>query len=312
MSKLLSSQLSVPLGANNLIGIQALLRDFSEQNKVLKVTVYDVDNRILVQAGRIMAEQDNTKDFTHPINLDQTLLGSVTISLDMNTSQTGLIPLYFLVALLLTLALTATSFTIPSLSLPPNLTARDIEATNAATVETASSFLSIKLLNIEKLYQQLNAQTRQQELEKLQTAIHAVLKLYSGKQILACNDQVILSFESTSLHQAILHALCSAHLLQKTREQQAHLLAFNLTVSIPKQELNITSKVVQNRLLSKDSSQGNILIEQEVLELSQLRNRVIHKPWSVNPACSLRLIEGFDETYQQLLDKQANLIQQSE
>ena len=246
--QLSSQQLRLSLSNRNLIGLQSALDDLSQQQRVINAIVYDVNNQILVQAGNTSGQYTQPhKSLTTTIAIDNTVLGSLTLTLDTHTpEQRGLAlltVLLFTATLLGGLHITASyqrrdtvlQTTSPQTTAAPATQQEQAKPRKAAqaapsypkTPTTYTILLVLHLQNLDKLYRQLNAETRQQALGQLQSTLKNILTLYSGEQIATAADSLIIKFDSSDRKNAILNALCSAYLLDKTGEQQQWRLSFS-------------------------------------------------------------------------------------
>ena len=87
--------------------------------------------------------------------------------------------------------------------------------------------LSLDCHTLEKIYQQLNADARNHAFEQLQLTIKKVLALYSGQQVAATTNTLIISFKGKDKKECLFNALCCAYLLRKVGQKQQWLIRFS-------------------------------------------------------------------------------------
>jgi uncharacterized membrane protein affecting hemolysin expression len=321
ISRLASNQLAVPMSASNLIGLQSLLKELVAQDRVINAVIYGVDNRIVVQAGSISDIPVHHKAYTQELTLDQSLLGSLTLTLDVHLNQTyslyGFLLLSFLAlagasarllqaqAKLTTSAdnfangedgplLSSTASAVTDSSAKPSIT----EAGHQAIVV-------LQLDTIDKLYQQLNADARQQELQQLQSTLSKVLTLYSGQQLGVSGTSIVIGFQGRDQSDCLFQSLCCAHLLQRACDQQQWLLKFTAHVSTACADFTLADDLKQmKQLLSDKNNLGRLLIKNSLITAAHLESRIEFNSVSNGQDNGMASVIGFTSTYQQLLNNQ--------
>lgn len=77
-----ASQAVEPALSQDLISLQAILQDITQQPRVSAAAIYDVENQLLVQSGTGNTPQHYTLlSFTAPITLDTHIAGHLTVTL---------------------------------------------------------------------------------------------------------------------------------------------------------------------------------------------------------------------------------------
>jgi len=71
---------------HDLVSLQVILSDVAENPSVINATIHDVENNLLVQAGRRNANPGSNHfgNFSAPITLHNSIAGYVTITLDLD------------------------------------------------------------------------------------------------------------------------------------------------------------------------------------------------------------------------------------
>ncbi|MGH1440139.1 MAG: hypothetical protein ACRBBR_08530 [Cellvibrionaceae bacterium] len=301
LSKLASSQLKVPMSANNLIGLQSVLNDLIKQDRVINAVVYNIDNKISVQAGEIRDIDINTTNaYTSPINLDDALLGSLTINIDNKINNN-----YWLIIILLLLIAASPLIFLrkqPSYREPRTAQKEQSEKTDTADIANTTKqdyqiLTLIEFSNLERLYKQLNAEARNNEIEKLRLASQKILTLYSGKVVSASTQTLTISFESKDKKDCLSNAVCFSYLLAKTKEAQQWLLDFS--IFIHENEISIDYLTQLNPSPGKYTD-GKILIKKE-LSISSALKELIAETKSENGYAD---IISLSTKYEKLIESQ--------
>jgi len=271
LSKLTSSQLKFPMSANNLVGLQSVLNDLIKQDRVINAVIYNVDNKISVQAGEINDTAINsTKAYTSPINLDEALLGSLTIHIDNSVSSNY----WLIVVLLLVVAVMPLIFLREKAFYTKPKIASEIakvkpeagfQAEQAeAAKQNHQALLLIEFDNLDRLYKQLNADARNKALEKLRLTSKKILTLYSGKNISSSTQTLVINFESKDKKDCLSNAVCAAYLLTKAREKQQWLI--NFSIFIYDKDGEISADTFSQLNANTNAKEGNkILIKKELM-----------------------------------------------
>lgn len=267
LSKLASSQLKVPMSANNLIGLQSVLNDLIKQDRVINAVVYNIDNKISVQAGEIRDIDINTTNaYTSPINLDDALLGSLTINIDNQVNNNY----WLIIALLLLIAASPLIFLRkqPHYREPKTAQKEQVEKTDAADTSSTTKqdyqiLALIEFSKLERLYKQLNAEARNNEIEKLRLATQKILTLYSGKVVSASTQTLTISFENKDKKDCLSNAVCFAYLLTKTKAAQQWLFDFSVFIHEKENEISIDYLTNLNPSPGK-CTDGKIFIKKEL------------------------------------------------
>lgn len=325
LNQLAADQLTVSMSNNNLIGLQSILNNLINQTQAVNAVVYGVDNKIIVQAGQVNAlELGSFKAYTSPIALDDALLGSLTINIDHSTSTNYIFPLIILalIASLLALLLQRNlqkklsntfGFIQTSGTETQAETAIDMgikTGANNASMETKTTeaehqtLLLLECHTLDKLYQQLNAEARNREFNKLQTAIQKILTLYSGKKIAATANTLLISFNDKDNKTCLFNALCCAHLLKQSSQQQQWLIQFSNFIYDGKEDIELDD-FAQLRSLYNHKDNTGIIVKQSLITSNQLTERL---RFASDTETDYIFIQGFAGTYENLINSQLSHI----
>jgi uncharacterized membrane protein affecting hemolysin expression len=318
ITQLIAQQLSLSLGSKDLISLRSSLDELIQQEKVINAIVYDVDNQAIVQAGpAIDITSDNIAVFNSPLTLDNILVGTLNITLDTSRENQSLLILgliYVLLLILLTLLFRQYIFDQPSPSnrkhTLPNTTidsaSNEIEPIAPAPSEKFQSILLLQLQGLDELFQRLNASARQQQFDRLQTAINKILTLYSGTSLMSTNDSIILAFEDSTQSQSALNALCFSYLLLKTCEQQQLLLKVTAVLTKGGKQINGIQTLKEIKQVTNEHK-TSILIASEFMGHTEFQ-----KKFTSTQCRSQHFFEfiHFSENYAKLIESQLKQLEQ--
>ncbi|MGH1485744.1 MAG: hypothetical protein ACRBCI_05935 [Cellvibrionaceae bacterium] len=313
IAEISSNQLTISLSKNNQIGLQSLLNDLTDQGNIVNAVVYDVDNNIIVQAGEINTTRaaEGEKTITTPITLDNSVLGSLTITLSTsslnNTTNAIILSLIFILliaAALFFLFQNITQKVKESNSHIGPLPATTAEvSTDKTPTEESSALLILHIHTIEKLYRQLNAEARQKQFNQLQSLIKKVLTLYSGNQIAATSETILIKFNDYDQSTCFFNALCSAYLLNKANQKQQSLLHFSSILYDTNTNIDACETLFDIKQQLNDR-ENQILVQRKIIENTNIEERVIFDNNTEESKGSFIKIIDLSESYCQLLKNQ--------
>lgn len=311
LTHITSDQLMVAMAEENKIGMQATLNKLIERDGVINAVIYDVDNRIMVQAGDVNGiniDDSQTRSFTSPITLDDSLLGSLTITMAVPEQRYSGLLLTVLMTLLILLGLFFLGSWIPEknhtsikhTTTTPMTKGGSKEGTEAEgkQVEQQQALLKLHLHTVDKLHQQLSADMRLLEFKKLDTFTQKILTLYSGKLIAASPNTLLFSFRGSDKNTALFNALCSAHLMGLAAEKSQSLLRFTRFIYDASQSIP-SSEVIELKSLKTQEHEGTV-INKNTLD-DELKSR-LSLTLSSHP--DYWYVSGLSHNYSLLLDKQ--------
>lgn len=237
------------------ISLQAIARKIARKPAIVSLIIYDNNNQILAQlngqAGAIINKPGTVAFFTAPIVASDNVIGSITLGVAPSRLQ-GEPPLSILasvhgVLLVLTLlffwlarkhtdtsvltgvaanttsnttAITTTQTTELATEPATGAASESTAAPLPAQPEQTAIYLLLHIKNTHVLYQQLNAESRQQQFDILEQHIQQAAKLYNGKIASVSEDSVVLSFIGDD-SDSIYNALYSGELILKLNQQKS-------------------------------------------------------------------------------------------
>lgn len=326
MARLVRSQLAVAVNDNNLISLQSQLNQLLQQQRVFSAVVYDVNNRIIVQAGTATPLHSRATDhhtITTPVTLDSSVLGSLTLTLVTDNNRpsaiVGMLGAISFALLLVSLGIafywrrlqSDTEANATAATAPPLTSEKLPLATTDAVVIKPESLHSIALaLHLGtwgSLTKQLNAEARQHQLLQLQEQIDKVLTLYSGNQCALTPETIVLSFSDGDSDTALTNALCSAYLLSANNDKRAALLRFNCFIYDPDTHGDSLTGMASLQQLVKspasvEDKRATTFVQQALAKKHSLGQRVSYQ--SDNDNSGYVAVERFSERYEQLLQRQ--------
>jgi hypothetical protein len=254
IAKLTADQVVSSLLNNDAISLQAIARNVSTQSVASSVIIYDLKHRILAQANNTAPETDNTHHHTSPVVSNNNIIGSVTIgisplSLSSDTPDT-LTPILTILLLITSIGIYIKGnkeLTISTDDKPA--TNKKIEAT--PTVSTLAHedtpkrviLLTLNIHNIDQLYQQLNAELRQQQFQELESNISHAVNLYGAKKISSNHNGLTLSIDGD-----IACALFTAELILRLNQHAKHsIIILNALMQAQESEESLLSTLDSTR-----------------------------------------------------------------
>lgn len=227
----------------DMVSLQAILQDVALYPNVIGTTLHNVDNKLLVQSGYKPKQNSQGKrhSFTAPVALHNNVVGYLEVTLEVPhyTAQDILFLCYWTLAVAIALLIIWRSIyrqwwsalrdkfpsantivatvveslpTIPEAFLETAPTPEHDLETRAAPVQIAVR-LSIHIVNINKLYQQLNSEGFSIVLNRFEKQLRILLSIYNGKRQLLTGDILLIDFIGEELHDCSFRALCCAKIL---------------------------------------------------------------------------------------------------
>ena len=216
---------------SDMIGLQVLLQDVSQQPKVILAATYDVENTVLAQAGETRFDTAKSTNAIAPIVMDESIAGYVSVTVEFQNRSS--LARFFLVGLAAAMLMSLATWGIlktHTISLPfanqsktsPELPeANDnthfdneniIEIEGQKAKDHVIAVIHVKNLNV--IREQLSGESFRATLNRFERILHDVLALYGGAQCELEDNCYILSFAIAENRDEILfRAICSAHLV---------------------------------------------------------------------------------------------------
>ena len=224
---------------HDLVSLQVILSDIAENPGVINAAIYDVENNLLVQAGKIGATQRLTavkqKNFTAPITLHDSVAGFVTVAVDTGDAAPLRQQLYWLFGFTaaLVLAMFTAAFYVnrnrdtendADLTIP--IVNTDLREQKKVTIvdvnkEIFRVDMHLQFGNLSELNTQLSGSRFRDILRRLKKHIQGALSLYNGELIDMDLRKASMRFNSNeSLADAVFQSICCARLLMELSTQE--------------------------------------------------------------------------------------------
>jgi len=212
---------------HDLVRLQVILQDVVENPHTPLATIHDVENKLLVQAGKARGTPKQTATFTSPIILHDSIAGYVSVTIDASRWSPRSVSL--LVSAFATLMLTLAAWSLfrsqavnwhpqqLSTAENPENTSPSSETpyTNKLAAEPQDMvFAVIHIKNLNVLKQQLNGQSFRNTTVRLEKIISDVMALYGGHQFQLTENYYVLQFYTRQNNgESLFNASCSAYLI---------------------------------------------------------------------------------------------------
>ncbi len=290
----------------DMVSLQAILQDVALYPNVIGTTLHNVDNKLLVQSGYKPKQNSQGKrySFTAPVALHNNVVGylEVTLEVPYYSAQDILFLLYWMLAVAIALLIIWRSIyrqwwsslrdKFPSANAIVSTVIEKLPAIPEAFIETAPDSegnaeartaplqiavrLSIHILNINKLYQQLNSEGFGVVLNRFEKQLHILLSIYNGKRQLLTGDILLIDFMGEEFHDCSFRALCCAKILMNMtarnpspRLQLAATIQPLRAIPLPTKNTDRTTELVTDQGLLND------FIVQVNNPISPLKNEIL-------------------------------------
>lgn len=313
---------------HDLVSLQVTVSDIARNPDILSVTVHDVENHLLVQAGDSpnagdYANRDH-QSYTSPVTLQDSIAGYVTVIIDTQTlyeqlDDTWLMALLGLAGAMLVLSIINQRQQPIEEATPGEPAVAPTESAESAipTPRTGNSedevYVALKFccLNWPTLKQQLSATLRQQLFDDLQGHLSGINALYSGRITLANHETLELEFHGDEIGNTTFRAICAAQLLFSLLQKGSAGIQLRYAAAIYHTRkgtgLNLyldqakTRQYLMATLLTQQDH--SLLLDSENCATSQLLQRLQTAEQRIDDQWIP--VEGLRPSYQGLLDKQA-------
>lgn len=274
----------------DMVSLQAILQEIAHSEYVLGTTLHNVDNKLLVQSGYKPNQtvQGRRYTFTAPVALHNNVAGylEVTLEIPRRTAQDE----FFLICwgAAVSFALLIIWWSIHRLwwsNLRDKMpTADDIvnkvvdslptisEANNESDIAEPKNIptqyavrVNMELVNIDKLYQQLNSEGFNIAIRRFEKQLQSLLSLYNGQKQILIGNRLIVDFTSEDANECSFRAVCFAQILINIASRNP---SPRLQLSAAIQPLVVTTQNIGNNL-AKD------FIAQHSTVLTPARNEVL-------------------------------------
>ncbi|MBU3069348.1 hypothetical protein KOI40_05910 [Aestuariicella sp. G3-2] len=330
LASLAASQATEATMNHDLVSLQVTVSEIARNPDILSVTVHDVENRLLVQAGDSpnagdYANRDH-QSYTSPVTLQDSIAGYVTVTIDTQTlyekfDDTWLMALLGLAGAMLVLSI------INQRQAPDDDADTSVPHQKAALAEQPDpaapaprsggneqeDYVTLKFccLNWPSLKQQLSATLRQQLFDDLQGHLSGINALYSGRITLADHETLELEFHGDEIGNTTFRAICAAQLLFTLLQNGSAGIRLRYAAAVyhtrKGSSLSLYLAQAKNRqqlmnTLLAQPDHGLLLDNQncataQLLQRLQTGENLVNGQWIS--------VEGLRPSYQGLLDKQA-------
>ncbi|WP_317930008.1 hypothetical protein [Halioxenophilus sp. WMMB6] len=319
IAKLGAEESGQALFNNDLLSLQVLLSSLVELEQVDGLTVHDVDNRILAQAGTILDPSEAILQ-SAAIAQNESVAGYFTV-ISAKPDTTATRNLWFAL-FALAMAIVAAVMAWRQLPrLPRQVVSGDDENFEEEaydddddlypTAEIRHSSVCEEAVGLTLQPERLAAASKQMGADALTEALalvaqqfNAVATLYGAKLLHSGQSLPVLLFDSDSAKQNTFNALCSAQLLLALSYRAANPLGFQARVQacdLERPTLDV------ERLVNQSQAVGGQFLAVAAPLAELVADRISFRPeqgfW--------REVEAFDEAYQLLLDNQLQQLERA-
>ena len=306
------------------LSLQILLEDITFDQIVVTSAIYDVENKLIVQAGETGNHLPNhIQHFSAPIVLHDTMSGHVVLGID--TAHPDSIR-YPIILLLISGLLASTSVFCLYRGINQIQPVKDKEekksVKNSTTDEeeaigNQSVLLTLSIKNFDDLYQKLNSDSRKRIIDKLFRHVQKALRLYNGDLVYIGSATIVLSFKKNhfaqddlEINNAIFNAACCGYIVCKLNKQQS-----NFSIALEARIHHTPEKAItkERSLLPRHkntASSTSLSIERFFLEDRELTSYFLIN--SEENHTNFVDIQGFQPMYADLLDNQLKYLQDIE
>ena len=222
----------------DMVSLQAILQEVGQYPNVIGVTIRNLDSKILVQNGYKpnQALRGKRYNFSAPVALHNNVAGylEVTLEIPRRTAHDELFLIFWAIAVTASLLIiwwsihrhwwSALRDKIPSANEIVSAVVEKIPTIAEATVETEPELpaappaqlsvrLSLRIINLTKLHQQLNSEGFNGVVRRFEKQLQSLLNLYNGKRQLLSDDTLLIDFSGEEAHECSFRAICCARIL---------------------------------------------------------------------------------------------------
>jgi uncharacterized membrane protein affecting hemolysin expression len=275
----------------DLVSLQAILLEVGQYHNVVGATIHNVENKLLVQSG-FNPHQDiigKRYSFSAPIALHNNVAGYLEVTLDvpLHTERDYRFFILWMAAVFFSLLVIwwsiqrqwwaqlkdklPTTAEIVTAVVEKMPTIVDVPEPEPELPKEVSVRLSLDIVNMSKLYQQLNSESFASVLRRFEKQLQGVLNLYTGQRQMLSGETLIIDFTGEAFYECSFRAVCAAQLLQsltaKSPSPRLHLAAavHELSAPVSANKSLLKDFVVQhNNHLKPDK--GETLISQRLID----------------------------------------------
>ncbi len=222
----------------DMVSLQAILQEVGQYPNVLGATLRNVDNKLLVQSGYRPNQPSAGKryNFTAPVALHNNVAGylEVTLEIPRRTIHDEFFLLCWAAAVTCSLLIiwwsihrrwwSALRDKMPSANqivtavvdkIPTIAEHQEPEPEPEVPVipTKVSVRLSLYIVNLSKLHQQLNSEGFNGVVRRFEKQLQGLLSLYNGQRQLLSGDTILIDFSGEEFHECSFRAVCCAQIL---------------------------------------------------------------------------------------------------
>ena len=312
LANLTAKQATTSIFTSDLIGLQILLQDVSEQPKVILAATYDIENTVLAQAGSTRFDAVNTANAIAAIVVDDSIAGYVSVTVQSG-AHSSLARVFLLTITAILLACLSIWGVIKTKTFTPfrqdaGITKAHSESsaqlTNSNSLETDESsspeldhvIAIIHVKNMAVIHGQLSGDSFRNTLSKFERILHDVLALYGGARCEREDNCYILSFAiSDNRDETLFKAICSAYLVLELG---------GIVNDVPLDLAALVSIDHGEELDSRPLPIAGLHIDESVSDEDIIEHRL--KIMNVDNQESRKVVAGFAQPFQTLLENQRN------
>lgn len=281
----------------DLVSLQAILVEASQYAYVIGTSIHNVENKLLVQSGFKPNQplQGRRYSFSAPIALHNNIYGYLEVVLDVpnHTERDYHFFIFWLLSVFSCLFIiwwsihrhwwahlrdkmpTANDLVTAVVEKMPTI--EDIPEPEPEAPQQVSVRLSLHIVNMERLYQQLNSESFATVLRRFEKQLQGVLSLYSGQRQMLSGEILLIDFTGEAYYECCFRAVCTAQLMNNlaTRSPSPRLqlaaAVHELSEPASSHKSLLKDFVVQhNNYLKPDK--GEILISQRLIDQELLEH----------------------------------------
>lgn len=283
----------------DMVSLQAILQETAQYPYVVGTSLHNVDNKLLVQSGYKPNQvlDGRRYSYTAPVALHNNVAGYLEVTLQAPKHSPEDERFLSIWAGLVTLCLlviwwsihrrwwkdvkdklpSADSLVTAVVDKLPQIPEADLSDEFASTTQDATEIakeyrvrLNLHLLNMGKLYQQLNHEGFSLSVRRIEKPLNTLLALYSGKRQNLHNETLAIDFTGDSESECSFRAICFAQIILNIAAKQAsprlHLSACIHGVGFDSNQRNsLLTEYITEHNNQMTANRGEILINKQLL-----------------------------------------------
>lgn len=324
IAKLTADQVVTSTLNNDAISLQAIAYSTINNAAATSVIIYDINNNILAQANTsdtTIHQQHTIQHHTSPIVSSNNIIGSVTIGIAPSVFTVVSKHYFYLsLAFVLLLVIILSYLKIKTQTKLHNTTENNkpffqdditpnTEILNPTIEEQKNNvYLTFKIQNINIFYQQLNAELRQQQFEKLEKDINHAINFYGGDILFVTNDNITLRFNKRD-DDHIFNALYTGKMvLQLNQLSSTSIIIINgyLQTDTIIEPLHRSLDNIR-KCVSSDNKENELFIHQTLFDEYDFNSRTSYE--NTTPPSNWLKVDDFKGHYKTLLENQLKKLQ---